>query len=193
MSTGYTEVLFNRDNVTFSEFAQRCARAFGPLVHMREDQLDAPLREAPEDCAYYAQQVKDAQDNFDRLRAMSEEDAVAEYEADYAHISTLLNNATAQNAAKIATVEAMLVSAMEWIPPSDDHNALKEFMLEQLRVELSYLQPMGPPPRRNVKSWYLDRMASATKRLASARENYDAARKRVQEANKWIAELKASL
>ena len=36
MTTGYTQVLIDKPETTFADFALRCGRAFGYLVHLRE-------------------------------------------------------------------------------------------------------------------------------------------------------------
>lgn len=43
MPTGYTSVLFDKPETTFSEFASRCARAFGACMAMRDESLAVAL------------------------------------------------------------------------------------------------------------------------------------------------------
>ena len=40
MPTGYTTDIYNGKDVTFKDFALKCARAFGACIHQREDNID---------------------------------------------------------------------------------------------------------------------------------------------------------
>jgi hypothetical protein len=55
MPTGYTCIIEDKPDVTFAEYVWRCARAFGALLSMREDSLDAPIPDElkSEDTDYY--------------------------------------------------------------------------------------------------------------------------------------------
>ena len=44
MPTGYTAEILNGEIKTFPEFAKKCARAFGAMIHMRDDSLDATYK-----------------------------------------------------------------------------------------------------------------------------------------------------
>ena len=44
MPTGYTSDLYEGKNISFTEFALQCSRAFGATIDQRDDGRDAPLR-----------------------------------------------------------------------------------------------------------------------------------------------------
>lgn len=44
MPSGYTSDIYHGKDVTFKEFALKCARNFGALMHMRDESLDTPIR-----------------------------------------------------------------------------------------------------------------------------------------------------
>ena len=60
MPTGYTEDIYNGKDVTFKDFALKCARAFGACVHQREDNIDDPPRLKIADTSYYEEKLKKA-------------------------------------------------------------------------------------------------------------------------------------
>ena len=45
MPTGYTAMLTEEKEITFEDFALKCARAFGALIEMRDESLDAKIPE----------------------------------------------------------------------------------------------------------------------------------------------------
>lgn len=45
MPTGYTSIIDDNENVTFKEYALRCARGFGALMHLRDESLDKEITE----------------------------------------------------------------------------------------------------------------------------------------------------
>src|SRR5438128_1642271 len=74
MPTGYTAELHDKGQ-SFEEFVWTCARAFGGLLHMREDDLNAPLRlHAEEGRNYGAETLKEEQAELERLRKLSRGD-----------------------------------------------------------------------------------------------------------------------
>lgn len=52
MPTGYTSPLYEGKEISFEQFALRCARNFGALVMMREEPLDTPIPEKFNPCEY---------------------------------------------------------------------------------------------------------------------------------------------
>ena len=57
--------------VTFKQFALTCARAFGALVHMRDEPLSAPI-EKPQQGSYHEDHLEDAQKEYDDFNALTD-------------------------------------------------------------------------------------------------------------------------
>ncbi|MBS3155164.1 hypothetical protein J4404_01555, partial [Candidatus Woesearchaeota archaeon] len=70
MPTGYTYIIGEKD-ITFKEFALRCARGFGALVEMRDDSLEARIPNKFYPCSYHKEQIGEAQKQLDRVQNMS--------------------------------------------------------------------------------------------------------------------------
>lgn len=139
MPTGYTYKIVN-EGQTFPEFAMGCARAFGALIHMRDDPWGAPLRlrqqsKSPHSLnSYHAEAKAKAEERLKRLEGFDVNERLAygehkkqkEIDELKAHIERIdLVNA------KIA---AMQKDVQEWKPPTEGHLELKKFMLQQLDV-----------------------------------------------------------
>src|SRR5690242_16095032 len=82
MPTGYTSELQERDQL-FAEFVWRCARAFGALIMMREERMDAPVPERFEVDAYYVESLAKARARMVELKGTSALGADALAAADY--------------------------------------------------------------------------------------------------------------
>jgi hypothetical protein len=73
MPTGYTAKLVESGQ-TFEEFVLTCARAFGALIELRDEPLDAPIPETLEPHSYYAEAVVEAKKRLTNLLDMPEEE-----------------------------------------------------------------------------------------------------------------------
>ena len=60
MPTGYTEDIYNGKDVTFKDFALKCARAFGACVHQRDDDANDPPKLREPNTGYYEERLKKA-------------------------------------------------------------------------------------------------------------------------------------
>ncbi len=131
MPTGYTAIIDDTENVTFKDYALRCARAFGALVHMRDEPTDKPIEVPPED-TYHRTALKKAEGRLIELRGMTPEQA--QPLADMAHFEELKRREASKlkEQAIDARYDAMRAEVMAWRPPTADHVGLKDFMLEQL-------------------------------------------------------------
>lgn len=84
MPTGYTYPVCEGKITEFPDFALSCARAFGALISMREEPMDAPL---PDEIAastnYYDQKIEESQKRLGEVQAMTNADADAAADAAY--------------------------------------------------------------------------------------------------------------
>jgi hypothetical protein len=91
MTTGYTAAIAN--DITFNDFAMRCARAMGALVMMRDEPFDAPIPERFEPSDYHIKKIADASARLLELQAMSEIEAIASAQAAFAEETGARNSA----------------------------------------------------------------------------------------------------
>lgn len=195
MPTGYTAKLYEGTEQSFSDFALGCARAFGALIHMRDDSSSAEisLREVG---SYYASYVEDLQAELDRLITLTPADWEARQD-EAIKLSIESNENYAKNRGEIKErYEAMLARVEAWDPPSEDHAGLKKFMTEQLRESIRFDcggMEWTVPERRPWPEYATAEFKSVTKRLVSAQESLREEQDRVETANKWIADLQANL
>lgn len=196
MPTGYTSIIEERD-VSFEEFVWRCARAFGALIDMRDDSLEAAIPERLEPSDYYQRSVREAERRVIQLERMnaaerSAEGARLKRESLAAH-RDWLNRQQATNA-RYSTIEQKVET---WQPPTTEHVRLKEFMLEQLRIskgDTSYIeQSIAASDSKTPGEFFADELSTARRRLKSAREHQQQELERVASRNEWLAQLRNSV
>ena len=78
MPTGYTLDLYDVKDITFEEFALRCARAFGALISMRDEPIDAPIPERFEPSDYHLKELEKAKKRLKEVKKWNEETAEQE-------------------------------------------------------------------------------------------------------------------
>lgn len=83
MTTGYTVDMYEGKEVSFPEFATKCARAFGALVSMREEPLDAPIPEEFKPSSYHVEQLEELRNELEAVKSWDEAHAKVESEKAY--------------------------------------------------------------------------------------------------------------
>jgi hypothetical protein len=138
MPTGYTAAVQDGTITEFKDFAFQCARAFGALVMMRDELLDAPIPEAFQPSDWNAKELEKATAKFVELQAMTPEAcdaaALADYNAQCESRATSVLKRTVQR----ERYESMLEQAKGWTPPTPDHEEMKAFMVQQLEESIKF-------------------------------------------------------
>lgn len=195
MPTGYTAGVQDGTITTFPEFAMQCARAFGALVTMRDEPLDAEIPEQFEPrTRFYDERIAQARVDLKRLKAMdARERAQAAAAAWNEHVLSVEEwNARCQQTR--ARYEHMLAQARAWQPPTSNHSELKEFMIQQLEQSIDVdcdERHVGECPRPAM--WWLDQVTKAKRDIAYYTEEREKEIQRARERTAWLRHLRASL
>lgn len=194
MPTGYTAELCDGD-VPFEKFVLTCARAFGALMSMRDDRLDAPIPEKFEPHDYHAKALAAAAKALVEVRAMSvaecEEATFKEFrEAQAAYESEVEHKRAVRD--RLLTMRAKVA---DWKPPTSEHEGLKKFMVEQLDSTIDWDGKvyLTPAKRATPEDWRRNRIASLERDVQYHTEHH---RKDVEQADSrtaWVKALRESL
>ena len=140
MPTGYTAPIYEGEEMTFEQFALRCARSFGALVSMRDEPIDAPIPDEFKVDAYYQkdyEEAKAAYENFIQNPPTDEE--LEKSYARYVQKETdRAQKANEERALGRKRYEAMLTKVLKWEPPTPEHVNLKDFMIGQLKDSIDF-------------------------------------------------------
>lgn len=131
MANGYTAALYENEDVEFRDFALKCAQTFGPMRGLR-DTSGASIPESFDVPEYYSARVEKAEKELVAARNLSLEDAARQAEDVY---DERIEHARAgiERAEHIRrNYEDMLAQVEAWVPPTEEHQGLKDFMKEQL-------------------------------------------------------------
>jgi len=195
MPTGYTAELCDKD-VPFEKFVLTCARAFGALVEMREDPLDKPIPEKIEPSDYHAKALNDARKTLTRLEKMEPEEAMQEADAEFREREAYFEEHKRKTTATRNRLVAMRSKVADWQPPTNNHEGLKNFMIEQLDRTIKYdgeVHESLKPTHKTGAEWLAENIESAKHDIAYHTEQYGKDVERTRGRNDWVRELRASL
>jgi hypothetical protein len=194
MPTGYTGKLYEGEQ-SFNEFVWSCARAFGAMIHMREDGLNAKIVEPVLDVSYYEQSRQRAEKKLAEVDTFSDAEVRDVLQLEYENAKTEAAKSNTRSAAKRARYEAMVKQVSAWTPPSPEHAGLRTFMLDQLRESIKFDCDGSAytPKLRTAQEWRDETRARAQRDLEYA--NKEEARERKQHAERvaWMRALQASV
>jgi hypothetical protein len=194
MPTGYTAPISEGKQLTFREFVLRCSRAFGALIHLRDDRLEGTVPDLPEPSSWYQERLKEAEKDLRVLNTMSaqalEYAADVEYRAEY-------DRWVAGKTEKERTYqdyEKLIQETLTWTPPTEEHEGLKTFMLEQLRESQNWDCNIYPAPKKLTgEEWEAKQRAHYLRDITYYQAEHQKELDRIQERRDWITRLVSSL
>lgn len=153
MPTAYTASVVDGNVTDFKQFALSCARAFGALIEMRDEPMDAPIPDELKADTYYEKRLAESKKRLAEIQVMTDADADALANEEYREIlRTHAENLARQTEEKVR-IGMMLAKVRAWSPPTEDHAGLKSFMIEQLTISMPYESTSPPPMLLNGAAW----------------------------------------
>jgi hypothetical protein len=195
MPTGYTAKVESGETTELRDYILTCARAFGALIMMRDDPMDAPIPKKLEpDTRYYDERIASLTADIAKLSAMSSDDALTESLAANNEARRRHREFEAEDQLRLERHQAMAAMVEKWRPPTRDHVELKSFMLQQLEVSSRHLGGHRELPDMPIgEEWRQKRLSDLKWQLENARENRDKEIERTAGRQAWIDALFASL
>lgn len=195
MPTGYTADVQSGKVTEFRDFAMQCARAFGACITMRDDPSDAPIPEKFEPAPYYANALKEAEAELERLRVMTiDQQDVAAREHNDLELASWRSRED-ERVLQRHRYEVMLEKAKAWTAPTEDHVKFREFMISQLSESIEWdcgrSSPQPTPLKRS--EWYSKAIADAMLRVARYEEEVEKEIERANDRTAWVKALRDSL
>jgi hypothetical protein len=196
MPSGYTADI--KDGISFKTFALNCARAFGACVELRDEPGGGdriPESFAPSD--YHTKALDKARADLAALGAMTpaelERGAAKAYDDAETNRTMQLREIAGQRAA----YEAMLAKVQAWVPPTEEHKGMQQFMAKQItesiRFDCGGDYYATPTVRLTGPGWAEKRRAALARDLDYHAEKHAEEVKRAESRTAWVAALRASL
>lgn len=193
MPTGYTADIYDGKDISFSDFALKCARAFGACIEQRDDD--------PNDKPKLIEKTKDNY-HIKKIEKSKKwkKPTKAEFDA-YVKNQTAYYNEQIDKQNKLkASYQKMLDKVNDWTPPTSEHEGLKKFMIEQLTNSLEfdcsndYYQRELNNIKQLTYNQYVKDMRDSNKRDIEYHTNeLKKDNERVDTRNEWISALYKSL
>ena len=194
MPTGYTLDLYDGKDITFEEFALRCARAFGALISMRDEPIDAPIPERFEPSDYHLKELEKAKKRLKEIKKWDEEKTEQEAERAYREALKEREEFIKKNKLIRKRYEDMLSKVQKWKPPTIEHVNLKQFMIQQLVESIEYDCFIPEMPQRLSGEEYKEQqIKKALSDIDYHEREYAEEVNRVYERNRWLLSLRESL
>ena len=198
MPTGYTHKVQETDDLPFDEFLWDCARAFGALIHMRDDSMGAQIK-LPEESDWHKNSLKEATSKLEKLQKMTLAQAKAERDRERERAQKNAKESLAEKLQSRKRYERMIKLVEAWSPPTSEHKGLKEFMLSQLNDSVKfdcnndYYEDLLKKKMVSPKEWLAAAIADAKYSIdyhsKKAREEHEDTLKRIE----WIMQLQHSV
>jgi hypothetical protein len=194
MPSGYTSDLYEGKPVTFPEFAMTCARAFGALIDLRDEPLDAPIPDEISQSDYYGERLSEAKQRLIQLRAMSADEVAQAAACANAAALDQWERSQAKSLARRQRYEAMLAEVEAWAPPTEEHQGLKDFMIQQItesaRLDCSV---RDRPVEVDPATWFVSAVDEVKRQIDYCTEQAQQEAERAAGRTAWVRALRASL
>lgn len=196
MPTGYTADI--NDGITFQTFAMNCARAFGACVELRDEPAGGDrIPDAFQPSDYHLKALEKARASLSELEAMTPADLERMASNDYDEAETRRVMRLKEIGEQRAAYEAMLLKVNQWTPPTDEHQGLKDFMVEQITKSIDFDCSTSyhetPTVRVDGASWAAARRQSLQRDVAYHTRQHAEEVERAASRTKWVADLRKSL
>lgn len=200
MPTGYTADI--KDGISFKEFLLNCSRAFGALVHLR-DQPDAEIPDEIEPKTYHKEKLSELRSELKKVNQMEDEEILEEWEQIRDDAIGRAEKSISEAQELREKYEDMLEKVKDWEPPTEDHQNLKDFMIEQIEKSIDFdcsktysqkqLVNWKNKEKPSPYEYRQQRIESIQDDIKYHEEKWESEKKRAKDKTEWIRELKKSV
>jgi hypothetical protein len=184
------------DGASFPEFAMECSRSFMPLISLRDTpEAPIPTRIEP-DTRQYERVLRESRIRKAEIESMSREETQAAVEAEVSAYEQRMEELRRELRHSAGKLRAMRAEAEAWTPPTPEHAALKQYMIEQLDREIEWQDRKldgDELARIDGQEWQRRMLSKIDAEIAHAEEQIKKERSRAESATIWLRQLRESL
>ena len=196
MPTGYTAAI--ADDISFNDFVLQCARAMGACIMQRDDNgSDPPKLEKVDD--YHERQLKIAEKRLEALLKVDRLEYALEAQARQQEAITRDLKNIAEKTELREKYERMLAQVSSWVPPTNDHENFKKFMMDQINESIKwdcdteYSEKRLKQSESDIEKLYQDDLEHARHNVEYYKKGLKEEIERVNSRNQWKIDLYNSL
>ena len=132
MPTRYTAHIEDGEITTGKEFLRLCTRAFGIAIDVKDEPLSTPTPSSFEPSPFYKESYDRALKKLEEVNKMTFDESKIQMRADYEKRISDYKRYAEQETAMNEKYAKVRKEVEEWIPPTEEHEGLKNFALEQI-------------------------------------------------------------
>lgn len=200
MPSYYTVDIYEGKNVSFQDFALKCARQFGAFVHMNEEDPDSPLTR-PTVSDYYKNSLRETENEFALFLKASREQREKMFEIEMEKELKHYKEKIEEEKELKEKYQNLLEQAKAYKPPTKEFNNYKDYMLNQLNQAIKfdcsneqwYLAQIASVEAETFDIWEQEKMDLYNSKITYYKESYKKEMNSVSKKNQWIDLLYESL
>lgn len=201
MPTAFTAAVVDGELDDFKSFAWHCARAFmyntrdvnegdgryrRPEVSISDGSFERSLKHATVG-------LEDAKSEHQANLNRTDDEWKAEAKEAFEQASSYYDERRERFTTENNRIQVMLAKVVAWQPPTEQHERMKEFMVEQLEKSVPY-EPTAPNPQEYEWPSYKMTMLEHSARVVSIREEtYQRSLSNKDESMSWLDALDDSI
>lgn len=194
MPSGYTADI--EKGITFEKFALDCAKNFGALITMRDDPKGTKIPKF-KPTSYHVKSIEKDKKEKNRLLQLTEEEKQEATNREYRE--KILSNKDGIHDKHVLRdkYETMLSDVRLWKPPSEGHEELKRFMVNQITESIDFDCATSYYETEVVKlspdAWLKEKLGEIDWNIDYHEKENRKEIERVNDRNDWVEKLKNSL
>ena len=136
MPTGYTSFIEKGKVTTGKDFLLLCTRAYGVAINIRDEPLEVPTPIKFEPNEYYQRKYEESKQRLDKTIKMTIDEIRENLIIEHNDSIKYANKRISETKSKIDRYTSIRNQIVNWIPPSNEHESLKHFALQQIDLTL---------------------------------------------------------
>ena len=196
MPTGYTADIVK--GIDFNTFIMNCTRAMGVCITMRDEPTDVKIPDEFKASDYSTKELDKAKYELDILLKLTQQELEDKSRQSFESEVEIHNRRVLEMSKQRGKYNKMLESVHSWIPPTKDHEGLKEFMIKQITESIDWdcdtdYYKKNMPKLLEGREWLSKKVADCNRDIEYHLKNQAEEEKRVRGKNLWLKQLRDSL
>lgn len=194
MPTGYTDKI--KDGIPFNDFIMQCARGMRACVTMCEEPMNKEIPEKFEPSDYHKKEIMKAKYELSQHQKIDESAAALLARQEYDEQVKRYKNCIEESYQLKEQYNKMLAVVKEWQPPTPEHDGLKRFMIQQLKVSIDFdcgTSYYDKPKLLSGRDWLSLKISTALHDIDYHTKEDGKERERAASRTTWIRQLRGSL
>lgn len=135
MPTGYTAGILDGSTKDFNQFAKHCSRAF--IIHLRDEPMDSEYKKR-EPSGYHTKAIDEARRELKRASTLTDKEIISREKETLSKSRIYHLNAIEKDKSNVEKMNLFLEKARAYNPPTEKHNGIADFMVEQLEKTIDF-------------------------------------------------------